>query len=674
MSVISHAIRVFRQLRSASSDEEGTRSLLSFLTLIACVTDNCDRDSLNWKKWGLHADYGDSLTSINGSDWELLSTELVRGRCLDNLTLRPELLLRHAAGQLFQEAHYEASVIRQLRLAGFPPPSKAPTKINQGIGVHFTPPSLARMVVEQSLSLLDLPSVSSITVFDPACGSGEFLRESIRQLRIGKFTGKINLIGWDISQAACDMASFVLAWEREKDAGEVTIKISRIDSMGQTPWPTGVDLLLMNPPFVSYEFLSMDQRDSLRQVLGPLAKGRFDLSTGFVWKAIKAMRRSGVIGTIIPSSFLEASATAGVREELSSQIGFHLIARLGSPLLFSDALVDAAVIVGKMGDNPNLQGIAFWADYRSSSTAAGLRELRRVTRSGATNPIVADGFSIYREKLGPAKESWTPRSYEARSLLQSLRTLPRVDDLFEIKTGARSGSLKIFQVSKQEWMAMPETERPYFRPAVVNESISFGVLRDFQYIFYPYGDQRIESEDELARRAPNFYRDKLKPAESKLLRRSSKSDPDRWWEMLRPRTWQFRRIPKIVSVSYGDRGSFAYDATGSYVVVQGYSWRPLNSVIGKRPLSPNVARAYIALLSSDMMSRLLPAASSQVQGGQWDLSARLLERIPLPNLFVQIDSQLLSELAQLGFAIEQGEDVNEKELAEAARAAFGIQN
>ena len=87
-----------------------------------------------------------------------------------------------------------------------------------------------------------------------------------------------------------------------------------------------------------------------------------------------------------------------------------------------------------------------------------------------------------------------------------------------------------------------------------------------------------------------------------------------------------------------------------------------------------MARAYIALLSSDMMSRLLPAASSQVQGGQWDLSARLLERIPLPNLFVQIDSQLLSELAQLGFAIEQGEDVNEKELAEAARAAFGIQN
>jgi hypothetical protein len=72
------------------------------------------------------------------------------------------------------------------------------------------------------------------------------------------------------------------------------------------------------------------------------------------------------------------------------------------------------------------------------------------------------------------------------------------------------------------------------------------------------------------------------------------------------------------------------------------------------------------------MSRLLPAVSSQVQGRQWDLSARLLERIPLPNLFAQVDPLLLSKLAQLGLAIEQGEDIDSKELSEAARATFGV--
>ncbi len=498
------------------------------------------------------------------------------------------------------------------------------------------------------------------------------MRESIRQLRIANFAGKINLIGWDISQAACDMASFVLAWEKARDDYEVAYEISRADSMGQAPWPTDIDMLLMNPPFVSYEFLSREQRDSFKQILGPLAIGRYDLSTGFVWRAVKTLGPDGVIGSIIPSSFLEATATAGVREEMSSQVSFSLIARLGSPLLFSDALVDAAVMVGKIGDGPNPSGIAFWADYRSSSTSAGLRELRRATANGLGDPIVKDGFSIYREALGASKESWAPRSYESASLLKRLRALPRVNELFEIKMGARSGSLKTFEVSKQEWRAMSSKEQPFFRPAVVNESISFGALKDISYIFYPYGDQEIETEEELARKVPDFYDKKLKPEEPNLLKRSSKSDPDRWWEMLRPRTWQFQKVPKIVSVSYGDKGSFAYDASGDYVVVQGYSWRPLDAVKGNRPLSPKVARAYIALLNSDVMSNLLPAVSSQVQGGQWDLSARLLQRIPLPNLFAQVDSLLLSKLAGLGLAIERGEDVDPKDLYDAACAAFGV--
>jgi type I restriction-modification system DNA methylase subunit len=298
------------------------------------------------------------------------------------------------------------------------------------------------MVVEQSIRLLDLRSASSITVFDPACGSGEFLRESVRQLRIGNFVGKIKLIGWDISQAACDMASFVLARERDQDDYEVAYQVSVADSMGPVRWPTGVDMLLMNPPFMSYQFLSKEQRDSLRQVLGPLAVGRYDLSTGFIWRAVETLGPAAVIGTIIPSSFLEASATAGVREAMSDQVNLHLIARLGSPLLFSGALIDAAVIIGKMGHVSNHTGVAFWADYRSSSTSAGLRELRRTIATRLLDPVVQDGFSIYREKLGVSKESWAPRSYEAKLLLDGLRTLPRVSDLFEIKTGARSGHLR----------------------------------------------------------------------------------------------------------------------------------------------------------------------------------------------------------------------------------------
>jgi hypothetical protein len=45
----------------------------------------------------------------------------------------------------------------------------------------------------------------------------------------------------------------------------------------------------------------------------------------------------------------------------------------------------------------------------------------------------------------------------------------------------------------------------------------------------------------------------------------------------------------------------------------------------------------------------------------------------MPNLFAQVDPLLLSKLAQLGLAIERGEDADSNELTDAARAAFGVQ-
>jgi len=673
MSVIAHAIRVFRQLREVSKHESGPESLLAFLALIACASDECSRQNINLSKWGLPSARQSYIDNIHEVDWGMLSNELIRGRYLESLILRPELLLRHAAGQVFQEAHYEASLMPQLRLVGFPPPpSKAPNKSTRGIGVHFTPPFIARMVVEQSIRSIDVKTCQSLVVFDPACGSGEFLRESIRQLRMKGFKGSLKLIGWDISPAACDMARFVLSWERSKDQYSTAFDVQHTDSAVAPNWPQDIDILFMNPPFVSYEFLSQGQREEMREALGPMAKGRYDLSTLFVWRAVRSLRSGSVFGTIIPSSFLEAAAAGGIRKAVAERVGLKLIARLGSPLLFSDALVDAAVIVGQVGAKQSHDGIAFWADYRTSSTFAGLRELRRVTALDFKSPVVVDGFSIYRQTLGEDRQSWSPRSFEARRLVSALRHLPKVHDLFDIKQGSRSGHLKTFLISKDEWLAMDSRIQPYFRPAVVNGSVVFGSLRDQKYIFYPYGKQQLKDEEELELKLGQYFSQTLKPAEAILRKRSSKRDGDRWWEMSEPRTWQFARVPKIVTVYFGGSGSFAYDSSGSYVVVQGYCWRPLSRVTRSKLFIPMVARAYITLLNSDLMSQLLPAFSNQVQGGQWDLSSRFVESIPIPDLFSQVNSQLLSNLAKFGIAIERGDEFDSEACAQAVLAAYGI--
>ena len=109
------------------------------------------------------------------------------------------------------------------------------------------------------------------------------------------------------------MANFLLSWEQRKDPGSVRFEISQRDSL-QERWPAAVDVLLMNPPFVSYEQLTHEQRSAIRSVMGNLARGRMEYSNAFIYKALESLRPDAVIGAIIPSSFYESSAAAQLRE------------------------------------------------------------------------------------------------------------------------------------------------------------------------------------------------------------------------------------------------------------------------------------------------------------------------------------------------------------------------
>jgi type I restriction-modification system DNA methylase subunit len=55
-------------------------------------------------------------------------------------------------------------------------------------GAYFTPTPLVRTLVEQCLTQ-ELLARPQLTLIDPACGSGEFLRESIRQLSLHNYRG-----------------------------------------------------------------------------------------------------------------------------------------------------------------------------------------------------------------------------------------------------------------------------------------------------------------------------------------------------------------------------------------------------------------------------------------------------------------------------------------------------
>ena len=96
-----------------------------------------------------------------------------------NYVLEPDLLIRHAAGQLYQEAHFEIEreAIRQLPLPGM-----AGDEHFKGVAkrdARFTPPSLARTIVQQSFEAFATSQslTQPLRILDPACGSGIFLQK-----------------------------------------------------------------------------------------------------------------------------------------------------------------------------------------------------------------------------------------------------------------------------------------------------------------------------------------------------------------------------------------------------------------------------------------------------------------------------------------------------------------
>jgi hypothetical protein len=86
----------------------------------------------------------------------------------------------------------------------------------------------------------------------------------------------------------------------------------------------------------------------------------------------------------------------------------------------------------------------------------------------------------------------------------------------------------------------------------------------------------------------------------------------------------------------------------------------------------------LAILNSEIFSRLIAAASNNVAGGQWDLSPRFMNAIPLPDLFTpEVNPDLLTALANAGRSIQHAGleallGIEQEKLEEAVARAYGL--
>ena len=257
----------------------------------------------------------------------------------------------------------------------------------------------------------------------------------------------------------------------------------------------------------------------------------------------------------------------------------------------------------------------------------------------------------------------TPKAEAALSRLIDAGAA-RISDLFDVRQGVLTGNNRVFILNKYDYETLPTSEKKYFKPAVMNQSIQDGQLQFQYWLFYPYDIEGplFTIENDLLAAVPAYAKQFLIPRREELLSRRSLTGAGRedWWGLSRSRVaWAFDSSPRIVSKYFGGPGGFAIDLLPSFLVVQGYVWFLKNEQTADEMEEDEISLpvddllcAYMSIMNSRRFGKVLELFSPHVAGGQFNLSPRYVGHIPIPNLDDLARDErmghLISKLVELG--------------------------
>jgi len=517
----------------------------------------------------------------------------------------------------------------------------------------------------------------TLTILDPACGSGAFLNQALEflieehrkvdELRAQLFGGGIifsdistdilekNIYGVDINEESVEIAKLSL-WLRTARKGRKLNTLSNNIKCGnslidnheiagkkafnwQSEFPEifskgGFDVVIGNPPYLRIQGLkeSYPELTKYYESVYKSSTGNYDIYALFIEKSYKLINLQGIVSFILPHKFLIADFGFGIRSFLLKQNAVSEIVHFGSELVFQDATTYTCII-------------------SLSKTKKEHLLFKQLVPSQLFDNISFN--EVLYESLDNGQ--WILTDSDAGKILEKINKQPlRLTNIFDrFVQGIITGKDAVFCINGRiigDYLEIEDSsgekhliEKSILKPHLRGEDISrYKKLINNEWLIFPYKliNQKAElySPDELQKMFPYAYK-YLKLFENILRERENGLfNNELWYQYSRNQAISVLEQPKIITPEVCFGGSMTIDQEDFYHNSKCHTLL-LNDSCGFTLYS------ILPFLNSKLFWFYLSKTGNVLRGNYIGVKRKVLEPFPIPSAN-NIDHALFTDFSK----------------------------
>lgn len=291
-------------------------------------------------------------------------------------------------------------------------------------GGYYTPKILADYIVK------NIAKKDTMSILEPSCGDGVFL-DSISEHIADEKIETVQAIEI-ISEEADKVRS-------RKHGSKFNVINSDFLEFYHNNKNKRYDLILGNPPYIRYQYLTKEQREIQSEILlnnGMKANKLINSWVCFLVACVEMLAEGGAIGFVIPAELLQVVYAEDLRQYLSNRLSKITLLTF-KELVFPDIEQEVVVLIGEKDINIQVEDAV----------------ISVVEYMNFDDMLEHDLSSVEYQRIEHTKEKWTHYflNGEENRLIYQFRNhsdFTTFDEISLVNVGITTGNNKYFSVEK----------------------------------------------------------------------------------------------------------------------------------------------------------------------------------------------------------------------------------